>query len=266
MSGLPEGVVIPDGIEPVVAWRTWNVAPDGLLTSVTNGVVWPAKRRLEARCTAGGHHVKYRWELRKLSRRDDEPHVQYTPGASAAGTVPFVSTTSPFTHTTASTVPAAFVVWQEDPIRPEKPRTEPPPGFEWVCVPEEDEPAPVENCSCGVYALASADGVPSAPVLGQVWLWGKVVKGSRGYRAQYAYPKAFHPAINRGSLHSPIADINRLAERYGVPLFPKKQEVEELEKDIQKVQLLLARGIIPPPRKNAPASWSWWSQWRSGGS
>ena len=54
--------------------------------------------------------------------------------------------------------------------------------------------APHESCWCGIYAandlktlrLISGPG----PVVGEVYLWGKVIPGEFGYRAQYAYPKS----------------------------------------------------------------------------
>lgn len=47
--------------------------------------------------------------------------------------------------------------------------------------------APAQGCDCGIYALKDFCGV--GLVFGQVSLWGRVIEGERGYRAQYAYPK-----------------------------------------------------------------------------
>ena len=63
-------------------------------------------------------------------------------------------------------------------------------AFEATCRKQEhDVPAPVEGCTCGIYALADPDGLPSsAIVFGMVKLWGRVIRGEHGARTQYAYP------------------------------------------------------------------------------
>ena len=62
---------------------------------------------------------------------------------------------------------------------------------EWVTCSHE---APVDGCSCGVYAAKSYEHLASIGYLGQgphgeVHLWGRVWDHRLGYRAQYAYPK-----------------------------------------------------------------------------
>lgn len=47
--------------------------------------------------------------------------------------------------------------------------------------------APARGCSCGIYALNHP--APWQGVFGEVNLWGRVLQGSKGWRAQYAYPK-----------------------------------------------------------------------------
>jgi hypothetical protein len=61
--------------------------------------------------------------------------------------------------------------------------------------------SPDSGCSCGIYALAESEPWPyysfegpTYPVWGEVLLWGVVVQGSQGYRAQFAYPKALNLA------------------------------------------------------------------------
>lgn len=57
-------------------------------------------------------------------------------------------------------------------------------------------PAPGEGCDCGIHALKNLEAVledvpkPLFPplVLGRVALWGRVIVGSRGWRAEFAYP------------------------------------------------------------------------------
>jgi hypothetical protein len=69
-------------------------------------------------------------------------------------------------------------------------------------------PAPAEGCSCGIHAyLAERDALVDAAgsrglrtVTGPVALWGEVVRHTRGWRAQYAYPSALtvHAATTDG--------------------------------------------------------------------
>jgi hypothetical protein len=56
--------------------------------------------------------------------------------------------------------------------------------------------APGEACTCGIYATRTLDRLRGHPflglrrgVVGEVALWGKVIPGTNGYRAESAYPK-----------------------------------------------------------------------------
>lgn len=55
--------------------------------------------------------------------------------------------------------------------------------------------SPGEGCRCGFHAIRSlpqfvASFSPAPGVLmGEVWLWGKIIVCERGYKAQFAYPK-----------------------------------------------------------------------------
>lgn len=87
---------------------------------------------------------------------------------------------------------------------------------------------PVVNCTCGTYAAATfnrlfdmgytkAQGIFSAKnpndvvIAGTVNLWGGIVPGTHGWRAQYASPKKFLIPYS----HAKIAKM--IAEEYGVP-------------------------------------------------
>jgi hypothetical protein len=49
-----------------------------------------------------------------------------------------------------------------------------------------------ENCTCGFYATDKKEGAKGyGQVLGQVYGWDRYVRGSEGWRAEYAYPKMF---------------------------------------------------------------------------
>jgi hypothetical protein len=71
--------------------------------------------------------------------------------------------------------------------------------------------APAKRCSCGIYALAESEPWPyysfegsRYPVWGEVLLWGVVIEGDKGYRAQYAYPKALNLAHKDWKFVSPL--------------------------------------------------------------
>src|SRR3990167_93688 len=77
--------------------------------------------------------------------------------------------------------------------------------------------APADRCSaaestmgCGYFAMKAPELEPSDFfVIGEVWLWGKVIEHEHGYRAQYAYPAAIY------NNHPQAKEIAKL---YGVPV------------------------------------------------
>ena len=79
-------------------------------------------------------------------------------------------------------------------------------------------PCPHEDYTCGIYAVDEMEIIPVFSkdinvVIWQVYLWGKVIPGDRGWRAQYAYPKEFH--LLRGQ--------EKIIQDYGVPLVWREQ-------------------------------------------
>ena len=94
------------------------------------------------------------------------------------------------------------------------------------------ESAPVEECQCGIYAAVSelhARGVARAhfaSCVGRVALWGKVIEGERGWRAEFAYPLELVLVRNRmmkAGLSAPPAlwsrqAVDLLSMTYGVPV------------------------------------------------
>ncbi len=81
--------------------------------------------------------------------------------------------------------------------------------------------APDLRCSCGIYALAEkqlpyyeydADGSFAYPVFGQVALYGTVIRGTRGYRAEKARPVALYLA------HRHYGFARPLRQAYGIPV------------------------------------------------
>jgi len=100
--------------------------------------------------------------------------------------------------------------------------------FEAVCD-QHDHAVPDPHCSCGTYAAATfnrlfdmgytktpGDGLFAAPpgevtIAGQVNLWGGIVPGQYGWRAQFAYPRKLLVPYSHWKIAKPIA------ERYNVP-------------------------------------------------
>ena len=66
-------------------------------------------------------------------------------------------------------------------------------------IPHAGYEAPIPECGCGFYALKTLQYLEAwlehrKPniVIGEVYLWGKIIDCLYGYRAQYAYPKRFY--------------------------------------------------------------------------
>lgn len=71
---------------------------------------------------------------------------------------------------------------------------------------------PRENCSCGIYAVNHLGSVPDGQVYGEVYGWGRYVRGDNGWRAQFAYPKCFYLAQNQ-------PDLIDCLKKYHVPIY-----------------------------------------------
>lgn len=83
--------------------------------------------------------------------------------------------------------------------------------------------APSPGCSCGVYAawepweLESISlGPPFVLVVGRVWGWGRVVLGTRGWRAEYVQPVELFVAPWWSETTK--AHVRRVADAYALPL------------------------------------------------
>jgi len=96
----------------------------------------------------------------------------------------------------------------------------------FVATCDKSHEVPADNCRCGTYAAATFnrlfdmgytkdDGLFAAPgevtIAGQVALWGGIVPGQVGWRAQYAYPHKLLIPYTRWKL------AIELSEAYGVP-------------------------------------------------
>lgn len=172
----------PDGIEPVEAMRAWNFENGKLLS--LNGEEWTPGKPLEARC--GGMTKEYRWKIVRggITREQAQEHVRVANQMQTA----FMYPRGPATMYMAR-VPAPYTADLPDGY-----------GYELETITHD---APHENCTCGIYAATTKNQLPQGVVYGKVKLWGKVIPGEKGVRAQYAYPSEFqvppelkdHPAL-----------------------------------------------------------------------
>jgi hypothetical protein len=111
--------------------------------------------------------------------------------------------------------------------------------------------SPAKDCTCGIYALTSrkeAEVLTGHGVVGEVYLWGEVVQAERGYRAQYAYPKALYPDDKH--VVNP-EHLKIVSNQYGVPIIRNKK-VELPEHSIPG----LAELDEPTPGRT-PWFWLW---------
>jgi hypothetical protein len=104
-----------------------------------------------------------------------------------------------------------------------------------------DHTPPQVDCTCGIYAFSQSGfleegGYERQPILGEVWLWGRVIECEKGFRAQLAYPKKFY-VVESTILAWGRDFIEYLAYRYGVewcqlidkehPLLQPTQEADQ---------------------------------------
>jgi hypothetical protein len=81
---------------------------------------------------------------------------------------------------------------------------------------------PDPKCGCGLYAARTLQHLAGMPyhlyyedefvVLGEVALWGGVIPGTLGWRAQYGYPRRLLVPFEAWRLVKPLRDA------YGVPV------------------------------------------------
>ncbi len=86
----------------------------------------------------------------------------------------------------------------------------------------EAHPAPSEGCTCGLYAARSLEHLRGQMlfglhrmVVGQVSMWGKVIPGQHGYRAEFAYPQRL--SVFEGVINRDPGVLDALSA-YGVPV------------------------------------------------
>lgn len=77
--------------------------------------------------------------------------------------------------------------------------------------------APILDCDCGIYALKKmpeeTELLPweKNSILGLAFLWGKIIEGTKGYRAQYSKPAALLEDDRKDIIYS-------IARNYSIPV------------------------------------------------
>ena len=137
-------MIIPDGIEPVVAFRSWYLGDAGTLLSM-NHTAWPVRQTMEAKCERQGKAIS-----------------GFTMMSGRSGTTMLIDFS------------------EVDNLNDDG-----------------EQHTPGESCSCGIYAAKRIDlamSYFSGPqcVIGEVYMWGKIIEGTEGWRSQYAYPKTLY--------------------------------------------------------------------------
>ena len=70
-----------------------------------------------------------------------------------------------------------------------------------------------ERHTCGIYATDGFSGAKAyGTIRGQVYGWGRYVRGDKGWRSQFAYPKSFHLTSDQANFIEPL-------KKYHVPIF-----------------------------------------------
>ena len=165
--------VAPDSIEVVESFRTWDLSGGKLVSH--NGVVWKPGEALHAECKSGST-FGYRWMLTRGEGVSLDKAIVRTDEYNAPP--PQIAGSSNY--------------WYGGSYKPylAPPNVEPAPGFGYTLVPVAHE-TPHEHCTCGIYSGTTLDICPAGTVRGKVKLWGKLIPGERGYRAECAYPSEF---------------------------------------------------------------------------
>ena len=172
-------MIVPDAVEPIVGWRYWGLNQQGRLESLVQerDTPWVPGVRKEAEC--GFLAMIRAWEQRLAEVRQQETPLD----------------------------PELLEqTMLEDPDLAEHP--------EWG-----EHDAPLESCSCGIYAAKDLETLQhvsgGGPVVGEVFLWGKVIPGEKGYRAQYAYPKSLY-LVSRNDPDGELEPLRAYCEDVGV--------------------------------------------------
>lgn len=172
---LPAEVVVPDGVEAIEQYRVWDWNGSRLISK--NGQVWKPGEALHATCQGGPHG---NWELML---------VRYGLPLKAAQEA--VASHNQWQQTMWS---PHFTMYGNRSYSPQflvTPTVEPPHGYGYK-IERTPHESPHENCTCGIYAGADTNHGYTGDVWGKVKMWGKIVPGDKGARAEFAYPSELH--------------------------------------------------------------------------
>lgn len=250
--------VVPDMIAPITAWRSWQLHTLGTSLYSHNDSVWKKKEAFVAVC--GARHdrpttgVEYGWELvhdRKgtvhwVRCLDEGERTSYNYHNREPQTYPVV----PSFVSYSSSVMYAFSTTTENKEEEHPPALAIPDiwvpsgyslrlGQREVTFPPYHGHAPDENCSCGVYALSTLEELLChypTDVVGEIYLWGKVVVGTSGYRAQYAYPKALYW---RGRGEPP-----EYLSEYGVPVIKETRRKKTIRPYVSNYDMVIVGLLV----------------------
>lgn len=84
-------------------------------------------------------------------------------------------------------------------------------------------PVPSEFCTCGFYAKDlrpkdndgwNGDRYDRSSIVGEVFGWGRYVRGDNGWRSEYAYPKSFYLTKEQAT-----PDTFEILKKYHVPIY-----------------------------------------------
>jgi hypothetical protein len=90
-------------------------------------------------------------------------------------------------------------------------------AFQAKCGGKRTHHAPNEACICGIYAVNTREQIPAGTIIGKVKLWGTVIPGTKGLRAEFAYPSELHVP--------PELMDNESLQAYGVPILEKRKDI-----------------------------------------
>lgn len=209
--------VVPDKITPEIGWRLWSFDKGRLYGY--GDTCWPVGQAARAVCHGGSFtggdlgvwEISAHPDLGAYTTESYEREMAYV--AEQQKTV--VQQHGGFYP----------MLYYPGPSKPAPPKTLPHRGeWVWQSKPTRHGPAPEERCSCGLYAVRTTNlalGRSSGDVLGAVSLWGKIVPGQDGWRAEFGYPAEIfaEPLRKRRGLRFRPCDPRRDSlEQYGVPV------------------------------------------------
>lgn len=117
-----------------------------------------------------------------------------------------------------------------------------------ACFTPDPHRAPDEGCTCGIYAIRDLRHLRGQllfgfgpTVVGEVLLWGKVIPGRHGYRAERAYPRSLK-VFERFAERSPAAVELLAAYRVPVEVIPDRHAALTPLATLGTVTSLVAEG------------------------